>query len=201
MPENVVTPEGVVFRPNLLATTSFDGSLATTYKRTVTNVVCDNTMEAGLSENGGNYKVKHSRYSAAKLADARSALDLVYGIADEFSAKVAELTSVSVSDGDWSRFLDEIAALSADGEPKTGRALTIAQNKRDELSRLYNHDERVTPWRGTAWGVVQAVNTWAHHVQTVRGSQRAERNMSLAVTGAFDALDTSTLTTLNKVMV
>ena len=38
VPEAITTPEGVVFRPNLLATTSFDGSIATTFKRTVTDV-------------------------------------------------------------------------------------------------------------------------------------------------------------------
>ena len=32
VPDNITTPEGVVFRPNPLATTSFDGSLATSYK-------------------------------------------------------------------------------------------------------------------------------------------------------------------------
>ena len=39
-----------MIRPNLLATTSFDGSIASTFKRTVTNVVCDNTREAALAE-------------------------------------------------------------------------------------------------------------------------------------------------------
>ncbi len=36
VPENITTPEGVEFRPNLLTTTSFDGSIATTFKRTIT---------------------------------------------------------------------------------------------------------------------------------------------------------------------
>ncbi|NKR23343.1 DUF932 domain-containing protein, partial [Rhodococcus hoagii] len=35
---------GFGYRPNLLAATSLDGSLATTYGRTVTATVCDNTM-------------------------------------------------------------------------------------------------------------------------------------------------------------
>src|SRR3954468_24701887 len=49
VPDSITTPEGVVFRPNLLATTSFDGSTATTFKRTVTDVVCDNTREMAMS--------------------------------------------------------------------------------------------------------------------------------------------------------
>lgn len=67
VPENVVTPEGVAFRPHLLAATSFDGSLATTYKRAITNVVCDNTMSAALGERGDQIKVKHSRRSSLRL--------------------------------------------------------------------------------------------------------------------------------------
>ena len=61
MPDTITTPQGVAFRPNLLATTSFDGSIATTYKRTVTDTVCDNTRELALSEAGQEFKVKHSR--------------------------------------------------------------------------------------------------------------------------------------------
>ena len=44
MPETITTPEGIAFRPNLLACTWHDGSLATTYERVVANVVCDNTV-------------------------------------------------------------------------------------------------------------------------------------------------------------
>jgi hypothetical protein len=57
VPESITTPEGVTFRPNLLATTSFDGSISTTFKRTVTDTVCDNTRELALSEKGQQYKV------------------------------------------------------------------------------------------------------------------------------------------------
>ncbi len=63
VPDSITTAEGVTFRPNLLATTSFDGSIATTFKRTVTDTVCDNTRECALAESGQQYKVKHSRHS------------------------------------------------------------------------------------------------------------------------------------------
>jgi hypothetical protein len=73
------------------------------------------------------------------------------------------------------------------------RSAGIAERKRQALGRLWNHDARVSPWRGTAWGVVQAVNTYVHHEQTVRGAARAERNMLRAVDGGIDQLDTATL--------
>jgi phage/plasmid-like protein (TIGR03299 family) len=198
IPENITTPEGVVFRPNLLATTSFDGTLATTYKRTITNVVCDNTMAAGLAENGATFKVKHTRNSGVKLAEARDALDVVHTIADDFAAEVAELTSIKVSEGDWSKFLDTLAPT----EDKTGRGLTVAQNKRDALNVLWRDDERVSPWKNTAFGVVQAVNTFDQHGKSVRGgaAKKAERNMANAVRGNYDVLDRTTAKTIKALV-
>jgi hypothetical protein len=76
----------------------------------------------------------------------------------------------------------------------------MAENRRETLTRLWNHDSRVSPWQGTAWGVMQAVNTYTHHEGVVRGAPRAERNMLRAVTGGVDQLDAGTVATLNKVL-
>jgi phage/plasmid-like protein (TIGR03299 family) len=196
VPDNIVTPEGVEFRPNLLACTSHDGSLATTYKRVVTNVVCDNTMAAGLAEQGQAYRIKHSKYSKLKLNDARDALAVVHTIADDFAAEVKALCETSVTDKQWGAFIDAHTPL-----PETsGRSYTMALNVRESLAQMWNNDVRVTPWRNTAWGVVQAVNTYEHHAKTVRGATRPERNMTRAVTGGVDTLDQSTVAVLGKIL-
>jgi hypothetical protein len=70
-----------------------------------------------------------------------------------------------------------------------GRSRTIAEAKRETLGRLWDHDMRVAPWRGTAFGVMQTMSTWAHHEGTVRRVSRPERNMLRAVSGDSDALD------------
>ena len=106
VPENIETPEGVVFRPHLLAATSLDGSLSTTYKRTITNVVCDNTMAAGLSESGQTLKIRHSRNSAVRIQEARDALAIVHSTADDFAAEVAQLTAVKMDPVQWSDFVE-----------------------------------------------------------------------------------------------
>lgn len=197
VPENITTPEGVVFRPNLLAATSLDGSLSTTYHRVVTNVVCDNTMSAGLAEKSGGdtgytrIKVKHSRYSKVKLTEARSALALVHTIADDFAREVAELTAVKMDAPAWGRFVDLVAPLAKEGKALEGRSLTMATTKRATLERLWNHDQRVAPWKGTVYGAVQAINTATHHEFTVKGD-RGQRNMLRAVTGGVDKLDADT---------
>lgn len=192
VPESIITPDGVEFRPNLLATTSFDGSIATTFKRTATMVVCDNTRELALAERGQTYKAKHSKYSGFKIAEAREALALVHTMADEFAAEVATLLDWPVSDSQWAGLLEDMIPARG-GQAATTRAL----KRRDDLNRMYRYDSRVNPWHGTAFGVVQAFNTFNHHERpTARNTNRAERNMLDAITGATATEDTKVLTAL-----
>jgi len=199
---NMTTPEGEVFRPHLLACTSLDGTVATTYKRVVTRVVCDNTLTVARGEHGQAYKVKHTRNSGFKLADARQAVGIVESLADDYAAEVKDLCETTVTDRQWYAFLDAyVPTRDPKGAPLTGRGLTMAEIKRDALSRLWTHDARVAPWAHTAWGVRQAVNTWTHHEQIVRGATRAERNMLGAIHGTTSATDDEALAVLAKALV
>jgi phage/plasmid-like protein (TIGR03299 family) len=201
VPDSIETSQGVTFRPNLLATTSFDGSIATTFKRTITDVVCDNTREAALAESGQAYKVKHTKYSRARLADARAALELVHTLADDFADEVRQLCSIEVLAPTWRRFLDAyVPSTDQHGLPLSGKALTLADKKRSTLERLYAQDGRVTPWAGTAHGVIQAINTYEHHEAVVRGATRAERNMLRTIAGDFGKSDRAALQVLEKVL-
>lgn len=201
VPDTITLASGVEFRPNLLAATSLDGSLSSTYKRTITNTVCDNTMASALGEAGPTIKVKHSKYSNLKLAHVKNALDIIHETADSFAAEVERLTNTTVTDAQFDAFLESLAPTKADdGEAKTGRGLTLATDKHDTLRKMWKHDLRVAPWTNTAWGVIQAVNTATHHEFTVRGMGRAERNALRAVEGGVDTLDRETLETLNGVL-
>lgn len=196
VPETVVTPEGVAFRPHLLAATSFDGTLATVYKRSITNTVCDNTMTAALGEAGEQVRVKHSKYSHLRLADARDALAIVYTLADDFASEVEKLCATPVTDRQWVKHMDAMVPV-----PDTeGRGRTMAINKREQLSQLWATDTRVAPWRNTAWGVLQAHNTWFHHMSSVRGATRSDRNQENVLSGRTATLDTTVLTTLDAVL-
>lgn len=196
VPENMTTPEGVEFRPNLVACTSFDGSLSTTYKRTVTNTVCDNTLRASLCEDGQQLKIKHSRYSHLKLNDARDALAIVQTTAEDFTAQVKTLCEWNVSPTQWSRLVDQLVPLNPDGSK---RSVTMAGDKRDKLKALYVHDERVAPWAGNAFGVLQAFNTYAQHIQIVRNAHRVERNQLDVLKGNSAKADALVISTLAEI--
>lgn len=198
VPENITTPEGVEFRPHLLATTSFDGSIATTFKRVVTNVVCDNTRDAALAETGQAYKVKHTRYSGHKIADARAALAMVETIADDFAAEVRELCAQTVTEMQWDKFLDKL--VPAPAADASARSRTMADTKRGMLGKLYRYDTRCAPWQGTAFGVIQTVDTFNQHESIVRGAIRPERNMVNVISGATVKADREAYGILQSVL-
>lgn len=197
VPETVNTAQGLSFRPNLLACTSFDGSLATTYKRTVTITVCDNTMSAALSEIGQNFKLKHTRNSVSedRIRDAREALNIIDSIATDFSSEIKRLAEWEVSQAEFSKLIDLTVPLPSEA----GRAMTLAENKRAGLLSMYHEDERVAPWAGTALGVVQLMNTYDTHNATVRNAHRAERNKLDALNGGRFNRDSDTLKRLTLV--
>lgn len=193
VPETFTTPEGVTFRPNFLAASSFNGSLATTYKRTVQNTVCDNTLGVALGEKGQQVKIRSTKNSLTRIADAREALHLIHSAQDDFAREVAALAKIKVDDHMFERWMDGVVPLPRPDEAKTTRAITLAENKREAFQNLWLHDERVAPWRGTGLGVLQVANTYAHHGQNVRGMTRQERNMLNAVNGKTEAADAETL--------
>jgi phage/plasmid-like protein (TIGR03299 family) len=206
VPDAITSPQGVTFRPNLLAATSFDGSIATSYGRKITDTVCDNTMAGALREPDQKIKFKHTRYSKLKVGAARDALAMVYSLADDYIAQLEYLESLTVTPAQFTKFVDTYVLTDSQGKVKEwkdleGRSKTLATNKRDGLVRLYQHDLRVEPWAGTGIGVIKAVNTFVHHEGIVRGADRAERNMLSTVEGKFDTLDQSTLDQLLSVLV
>lgn len=201
MPDTVITPEGIAFRPNLLAATSLNGTVATTYKRTVTATVCDNTLSAALSEKTSQtVKVRHSRYSNLKLADAREALAIIHTMADEVSAELAELCAIEVTD---KQFFDIVnAVLLPDGkEPETKNGKTIIEKRREEMSQLWRNDNRVSPWAGTGFGVIQAFNTHTQHFKGARrGVSKADRNMMATIKGDIEEQDRKVYATMLSVL-
>ena len=127
---------------------------------------------------------------------------MVSTLAQDFAAEVAELCAIEVSGSQWRSFLDSHVPRV---DPETsrllnGRALTLADAKRDTLDTPYRSDPRIAPWAGTAQWVLQAINTYEHHAGTIRGVSRAERNGLKTINGDFDRLDRTTWTSLRTVL-
>jgi len=126
---------------------------------------------------------------------------MVHTLANDSAQEVARPCQVEVTHSRWDAFLDaHIPRVhSTNGLPLSGRSQTMADTKRDSLNTLYRPDPRVSPWVGTAHGVLQAVNTYEHHEGVVRG-ERTERNGLKTITGDFGRLDRTTWKTLTAIL-
>lgn len=197
MPENVETPEGETIRPFLLATTSLNGKLATSYALRYTRVVCDNTLECANGESGQAYKRKHSKYSDIKIGEARDALGIIFKGADDIMSEIAALNQREVTGKQFISWLDAMVPMPE----KDGRTKTMAERKREEMLTLWMTDPRVAPWQGTAWGVLQTANTWQSHFAAVhKGTDRGQRNIFQSATGKSGEADRKALATLDAIM-
>lgn len=173
-PENVVLG-GDALRPFIVATTSLNGKFATSYRVGTTRVVCDNTLDSFHRERGTSFNARHTKNSKLKLAEARNVLDLSFKFQDEELAEFDRLMNKSVTDDQFWSIVNKLDPVPNE----KGYGQTLANNKRLILNRLWNEDDMVAPYRGTAWGIVQAYNTYEHHHATLRarGTVRPERNL------------------------
>lgn len=197
-------PEGVDYYPHVLASSSHTGTLATSLQAVITMTVCDNTRLAALGEgkaNGTVTKARHSSKSAQRLTDdeseARTALGLMDSANAEFAAQVKNLCETTVTDDQWSAFLDALAPVTEDSKPI---AVTKAEKFRDEVSVLYRNDAR-NIWQGTAFGALQAVNTfdlWERAAYA--GTDQYARIMRETITGDGDKREGERRAALVKVL-
>jgi phage/plasmid-like protein (TIGR03299 family) len=188
------------YRPHLLASTSVNGKYKTKFGRKIQAVVCDNTLHIADSESGQDMAFKHTKGSLPRIADSRTALGLIVATGKEFKTEMESLLDFKVPSKLFSKWLDlAVPFVDEKGEPLGKTALTVRENKRQELAGMWRNDDRVSPWSGTAFGVLQLNNTFYHHNRGLKGDTvRQERNMLSAISGDTARNDLNTLTLLKK---
>jgi phage/plasmid-like protein (TIGR03299 family) len=194
VPKNIHNDaSGLDFRPQLTASTSFDGSLATSFTRTYGVPVCDNTLDYQLMRAGekGKFVLRHTKNSVARIKDAREALGLLEEQADEMDAALTEMIGVEVNDAHFEKWLNVMVPVpelkestrtikSIQGEDVEVKKIntngqSIAINKRDRLITMWSSDPRVIgpdgKWRNTKLGLLQLWNTYQTHEATIKGAK------------------------------
>lgn len=197
-PDNLSTSAGFPVRPYILATTSHNGTIATTYKQVYNAPVCDNTLFAGLREDGATHKTRHSKHSVTRIQSIRDAMDIVFTMGEDIVAEIERLSSITVTDREWDAIVNRLVPIGAEGEVAQS-AISKMENKQEVIRQMYRNDPMVAPWQGSALGVLQAFNTFNHHVSG-KNSNRAERNALGAIDGKIQKADAKVLEVLNELI-
>jgi phage/plasmid-like protein (TIGR03299 family) len=202
-PTEGITVGGDRILPWLAAYSSLDSSWATGYKAVATRVVCDNTAELSRREGGTMYSRKNTKNSRLNVTKAREAIGLLFKGFEDLTEQVERLQATEVSERQFGMVLDHLFPMvGANGQPLERAGMTRRDNNRQAIRHLWSTDARVAPWANTAWGTLQAVNTWHHHVATVRGQgvKRQHRQAANLVEGKTASVDARTLEALSLVL-
>lgn len=194
---------GLDFLPFVMFQSSLDGSLANSWNAGSLIAICDN-MFAGIKAKAANagrqLKLKRSRYglSDERMSDLRSVLAVTELETQSMTEFLHASVDVEVSVQQFDRILDLSAPKAPEGASKA--AVTRTNNRRDNIRALYFNSPMVEPWNGTAFGVIQAFNTYAHHGQAVRGATRVERVFDRVLKGDMAESDTSVVRSIENVL-
>lgn len=197
--------QGYGYVPYLSAVTSVDRSRKTTYLTGVLGQVCDNTVDASILGAYTKVAIRHSRNSGIKVQDARDKLGIQLAqVGDEAAEGIENLLKIDVSPREFAKWLDLAVPLPEYKETKAGtggKGYTQAENKRNALEVLWEHDPKVKPWAGTAFGVLQLDNTFRTWDSVVRGMSggRLELNFTRDIQGKTTASDKLALSRLATV--
>lgn len=162
----------------LMVKSSHDGSKSFTASVQSLRQVCTNGL-TGLVENA-SFALRHTTYSAGRIAQARDVLQLVHQYEDAFELEVEKLLSEDFNRQDFVRFIEKLVPdkISA----KTEKPSKSVETTKGELMSLWSAPTQAIV-AGTKWAAYNAVVEWADWVKPVRGNrseeiERAERNVS-----------------------
>lgn len=191
-PEITVTGDDMA--PTITLASSHNGTFATQYRVGMFRFACSNQLGALHKGSGGVYKLRHTLNSRVRFTEARAALGLLHQSTEEFRREVETLVATTVTDAQFGAIRMALDPRPI-GNDVTAHATTRWENRQEALRTLWNDDDRVTPYRNTAWGVVQAYSTYRQNVRSFRANgehgnvSRAGRNMEDFISGRSDTQD------------
>lgn len=156
---------GDAHKARLLMTTTFDGSGATINKATMTRVVCNNTLDAALSDKKATIRTRHNtKFNPERV---HSELATIAAGFEHYKAMAEGMVQIQQSPSDVSLFFKGLLDIPFDAKPDdiSGRKM----NQFQALSNAYRETVAEGTQAGTGWTALNAVTRWVDHDRSTRG--------------------------------
>ena len=167
---------GEEHKARLLMTTTFDGSGATINKATMTRVVCNNTLDAAMSDKRATIRTRHNtRFVPEKVARE---LETIAAGFEHYKAMAEAMVSISLAQAEVSNFFKACLDIPFDAkqEDVSGRKL----NQFQALSNAYKATVAEGTQPGTAWTALNSVTRFVDHDRGTRGGASKEEAQVLS---------------------
>ena len=140
-------------------------------------VVCQNQFNYAFNHSANTVTVRHSKSVEDRLADAREVLKGIYGYMGTLNDEAERLATIKIDTSMLERYLNSAFKINEEDS----RAKTAQVFRRDEFMQAYNQDDNAN-FRGTAWGIINALADYSTHKTPLRKTESIEENTFLDVT-------------------
>ena len=164
---------------------SFDGGSAVKVCITPVRVVCKNTLNLALKKAKRTFSIRHTGDIAEKIKEADMTLELSANYLTTVEREYERLAKVKVTPQRIINIWDSLFPIEQDA-PKTTKQ--NAERQRAALATAYDADD-LGNFRGTAFGVVNAVSNFVNNAAPLRMTDSYFGNLFQKVTDGHPLLD------------
>lgn len=181
--------------PYLCFSNTHDGSGAVKVCMTPVRVVCNNTLNLALSSAKRSWAMKHVGDMTAKLDEARRTLELAERYMMHLDGAALQLANVTVTDEKLEKILSEMFPLKEDA---TERQKNTVKAVKDEFMICYFMPD-LAKFRGTGWGVVNAMADMVDHSKPRRDTGNYRENNWARIMDGHELVDRVTANVMDMV--
>ena len=181
--------------PYLCFSNTHDGSGAVKVCMTPVRVVCNNTLNLALNSAKRSWAMKHVGDMTAKLDEARRTLELADRYMMHLDGAALQLANVTVTDEKLENILNEMFPLKEDA---TERQKNTVKAVKDEFMICYFMPD-LAKFRGTGWGVVNAMADMVDHSKPRRDTGSYRENNWARIMDGHELVDRVTAKVMDMV--
>lgn len=181
--------------PYLCFSNTHDGSGAVKVCMTPVRVICANTLNLALNTAKRSWAMKHVGDMTAKLDEARRTLELADRYMMHLDGAALQLANVTVTDEKLEKILNEMFPLKEDA---TERQKNTVKAVKDEFMICYFMPD-LAKFRGTGWGVVNAMADMVDHSKPRRDTGNYRENNWARIMDGHELVDRVTAKVMDMV--
>lgn len=186
MPDARVVGEDV--EPYIVITNTFDGSGALRVCLTPIRVVCNNTLNYAFHGAHRSWSTRHTGNVMAKVKQAQQTLELAQRYMIDLDEFAYQMCDVRVDEEALKAVLDICFPKT---EKMTEREKKTMDHKRDQFMICYFMPD-IAQFRGTGWGVLNAMSDFVGHAEPMRHTKSYEENRWVSIMDGAPLIDRAT---------
>lgn len=176
---------GDAYNNYLFFKNSFDGKGSVKVCITPVRVICKNTLNLAIKRATRTFSIRHTGDIAGKIKEADMTLELSANYLTKVEEDYVRLARKKLTAQQVNSFWEQLFPIEKDANKQ---AVNNAERQRETLRIAYNADD-LSNFRGTAFGVVNAVSNMVNNAAPLRMTDSYFGNLFDKVTDGHPLLD------------